>query len=121
MTETSIGPPAPEWNRGAYLVEAVGHCGECHSPRNAFGAVDRDRALTGSGTTDHTRVPGIRGGEGGSLADWSAADIAGMLRFGMMPDGDFVGGEMTEVVENSTSRLTDADRMAIAVYLKSLQ
>lgn len=115
-SETPAGR-SPEWQRGAYLVEVLGHCGECHSPRNAFGAVDRDAALAGNGEADHSRVPGIRSAD---LRDWSEVDIATMLKSGMMPDGDFVGGEMAEVVENSTSRLTHTDRGAIAVYLKSL-
>lgn len=109
------------WNRGAYLVEALAHCGECHTPRGALGGLDRDRWL--AGTTDGPdgeKVPNITPDEATGLGAWSSAQITGALRTGLLPDGDVVGSSMGEVVENSTSRLVDADRAAIAEYLLSV-
>ncbi len=109
------------WNRGAYLVEAVGHCGECHTPRNAFGALDRDRWM--AGTTegpDGDTVPNITPDEATGLGTWSESDIAYLLETGILPDGDVVGGSMSPVVDEGTDRLSADDRRAIAVYLKSL-
>lgn len=109
-----------EWRRGAYLVRAVGHCGECHSPRNLLGAIEDARALSGNPDgPDGRRVPNITPG-GKDIRDWSVKAIASYLGTGVTPDGDFVGGAMVEVIENSTSKLTDADRQAIATYLESL-
>jgi mono/diheme cytochrome c family protein len=108
------------WNRGAYLVNGPGHCGECHTPRNILGVVDADRPLTGNRNgPDGDAVPDITQGPDG-IHDWSVEDITGMLEIGLLPDGDFAGGAMTDVIEDNTSMLTDADREAIATYLKSL-
>src|SRR3546814_4238416 len=75
------------WNRGAYLVRHVTHCGECHSPRGRLGAVDHARDLTGSPAgPDGDRVPGLIE----DLADWSESDIAYALKIGMTPEGDFL-------------------------------
>jgi mono/diheme cytochrome c family protein len=107
-----------QWNRGAYLVNGPGHCAECHSPRDTLGAVIPEQRFAGG--------PDPEGGKGWvpnitqkGLADWSDKDIAYLLRSGDTPEGDSVGGSMTEVVRN-TSQLSDQDRAAIAVYLKSL-
>lgn len=109
---------SPSWNRGAYLVEALGHCGECHTPRGALGGLDRSRWL--AGTTDGPdgdKVPNITPDEATGIGGWSASQITGALRTGLLPDGDVVGSTMGEVVENTTSRLSDEDRAAIAEYL----
>ena len=106
-----------QWNRGAYLVNGPGHCAECHSPRNAFGAVIASLRFTGGPSPDgQGGVPNITQFK---LKTWSVADIAGTLADGMTPDADLVGGNMIEIVAN-TSKLTAADRQAIAVYIKSL-
>jgi mono/diheme cytochrome c family protein len=98
-----------DWNRGAYLVEGLGHCSACHSPRNSLGA---------SG-------PGLRGGLIPVL-DWYAPslaasdpDLAQLLRTGVSPQG-VVSGPMAEVVGRSLQHLTDTDIGAMAAYLKSL-
>ena len=123
FTEGPLAPePArsPEWNRGAYLVEALAHCGECHTPRGWFGGLETSLAM--SGTTDGPdgqKVPNITPDADTGIGSWSAKDIVRVLRTGQLPDGDFVGSVMGEVV-NGTSKLTDADRQAIAVYLLSL-
>jgi mono/diheme cytochrome c family protein len=108
------------WNRGAYLVRHLAHCGECHSPRGFLGAVDRDRELAGNPQgPDGGKVPNLTPGPGG-LADWSESDIAYALKSGITPDGDFLSDAMGEVIDNSTSRLSDEDLAAIAIYLKDL-
>jgi mono/diheme cytochrome c family protein len=109
-----------EWNRGAYLVTALGHCGECHTPRTALGGLEHDRWLAGSAGGPVGKAPNITPDKPTGIGDWSAADIVSALKIGMLPDGDFVGAEMADVVEYDTSRLTGADLKAIAAYLKSL-
>ncbi len=105
------------WNRGAYLVNGAGHCAECHSPRNSLGAIVADKRFTGGPSPDgQGGVPNITQFK---LKNWTVADIADTLDTGMTPDADFVGGNMVEVVRN-TSQLTQADRTAIAAYIKSL-
>jgi mono/diheme cytochrome c family protein len=108
---------SPQWNRGAYLVNGPGHCAECHSPRNALGAIVSGMRFTGGPSPDgQGGVPNITQFK---LKDWSVFDIAEVLETGMTADADRVGGSMVEVVRN-TSQLTAADREAIAVYIKSL-
>ncbi len=105
------------WNRGAYLVNAVAHCAECHSPRNILGGIKSGQRFAGGPDLEGKGwVPNITQK---GLSDWSAKDIAYMLETGQTPDGDSVGGAMTAVVRN-TSRLTEGDRAAIAAYIKSL-
>ena len=110
-----------EWNRGAYLVRHLGHCGECHTPRGKFGHLLEDQALSGNpeGPGDE-KVPSIRSTDDG-IGDWSAGDVEYFLDIGMLPDGDFTGGSMGSVIEDNTSHLTRSDRLAIAIYLKSLE
>jgi mono/diheme cytochrome c family protein len=107
------------WNRGRYLVEGLGHCAECHSPRNLFGAVIAERRFAGGpNPVGKGSAPNITPDKSG-LADWSEQDIAFLLAQGLTPSGDSVGGAMAEVVRN-TAELPDADREAIATYLKTL-
>ena len=106
-----------QWNRGAYLVNAPGHCAECHSPRNMLGAIKRNLRFTGGPSPDgQGGVPNITQQK---LKNWMVKDIADTLTTGMTPDADFVGGSMVEVVRN-TSQLSEADREAMATYIKSL-
>lgn len=105
--------------RGQYLVEGPGHCGECHTPRNFAGGSERGQWLAGAAAVEGKgNVPNITPGEEG-LADWSAEDIAYYLETGFTPDYDSVGGAMVEVQEN-IAMLGDADREAIAAYLKAV-
>lgn len=102
--------------RGRYLVEALGHCAECHTPRNALGGMDRDRWLGGApNPSGQGSIPNITPGGLG----WSEEEIAEYLASGFTPDFDVVGGEMADVVAN-TSQLSDDDRLAIARYLTSV-
>jgi mono/diheme cytochrome c family protein len=110
-----------QWNRGAYLVRHLGHCGECHTPRNRLGALRADRELAGNpeGPEDRS-VPDITPDEKDGIGAWSTEEIETFLELGMFPDGDFAGAGMGAVVDDNTSQLTPEDRHAIAVYLKSL-
>ena len=106
-----------QWNRGAYLVNGPGHCAECHSPRNALGAIIESKRFTGGPSPDgQGGVPNITQFK---LKNWTEAEIAGTLEDGMTPDADRVGGAMVDVVSN-TAQLTAADRAAMAAYIKSL-
>jgi mono/diheme cytochrome c family protein len=118
LFEPDPAKPA-SWNRGAYLVEGPAHCAECHSPRNAIGAIVAERRFSGGPNPEGKgRVPNITPDKTG-LADWSKGDIAEVLSSGLTPEGDSVGSNMVEVVRN-TSQLPEADRDAIAEYIKSL-
>ena len=109
-------PSTEDAAHGRYLAEALAHCGECHTPRDAFGIVDRDRWLQGApNPSGRGTIPAIAG----SRLDWSEAEIAAYLKDGFTPDFDSAGGHMAKVVLN-LARLTDADRSAIAAYLKAL-
>lgn len=110
-----------QWNRGAYLVNALGHCGECHTPRNQLGGSKSDMRFAGSANNaEGDRVPNITPHPKTGIGSWSAKDIADYLGSGMTPDGDFAGGLMGDVIEHSTKYLTEQDRLAMGVYLKSL-
>lgn len=106
-----------QWNRGAYLVNGLGHCAECHSPRNFLGGIiTAQRFAGGPNPEGEGWVPNITQK---GLSDWSAKDIDYFLKTGQMPDGDSAGGSMGRVIKN-TSQLPDADRAAMAEYVKSL-
>jgi mono/diheme cytochrome c family protein len=106
-----------EWNRGAYLVEGPGHCGTCHTPLNFFGAEESGRTLRG-GVLDNWVAPDLTENAHTGLGAWSLDDVTEYLRTGRNARAG-AGGAMAEVVSYSTSLMSDADRHAIAVYLKS--
>lgn len=106
----------PQLERGRYLVEALGHCAECHTPRNALGGPKTAQWMTGApNPSGKGRFPGITPAQ----LDWSAEDIAYYLETGFTPDFDSAGGDMVEVIAN-ISHLTPEDRAAIAAYVKAL-
>jgi len=115
-----------EWNRGAYLVEALGHCGACHSPRGFLGGQSADDAMTGGEYMDRVRgeqsrewsAPNLTSSENG-LAAWPVEELASYLKTGRNSFTQTFG-PMNEVIMNSTQHLSDADTRAMAVYLKSL-
>ncbi|NYH11849.1 cytochrome c [Pseudomonas moraviensis] len=107
-----------EWNRGKYLVEGPGHCGECHSPRNLFQAVSSDRSLAGN-LIQGWNAYNISSDPVHGVGAWPTERLADYLKEGMAPGWGVAGGPMAEVVEHSLRHLTDADRRAIAVYLKN--
>ncbi|MGB7262847.1 MAG: cytochrome c [Albidovulum sp.] len=105
-----------EEQRGRYLAEALGHCGECHTPRNALGGMETDRWLAGGPVP---AGPGNFPNITPAKLDWSERDIVEYLTSGFTPDFDSAGGHMALVVEN-TAHLPLADRAAIAAYLKKV-
>lgn len=114
------GNPAlsPEWNRGAYLVEGLGHCGACHTPKNALGAEIKDRSYRGS-VIENWVAPDLTGNPRTGLGRWSKEEIVQYLRTGRNAHAN-ASGLMGEVVTYSTSLLSDSDLAAIATYIKSL-
>ncbi len=111
-----VDASTPELERGRYLVEALGHCAECHTPRNALGGLDKGNWMGGApDPSGKGRVPAITS----SRLGWNAADISEYLKSGFTPEFDTAGGHMVSVIEN-TARLSDEDRMAIAAYLLAL-
>jgi mono/diheme cytochrome c family protein len=117
------GPFTPEathsaqWNRGGYLVNALGHCAECHSPRNFLGGIIASQRFAGGPNPEGEGwVPNITQK---GLGDWSLKDLTYFLQTGQTPDDDNVSGPMARVIKN-TSQLPAEDRAAIAEYLKSL-
>lgn len=114
-----------QWNRGAYLVEGLGHCGMCHSPRNFLGATDTDLAMTGGTYRAHVEgklsawsAPNLTSADNG-LAMWLEEDIRDYLKLGLSQRAG-VFGPMNKVVVNSTRHMSIEDVTAMAVYLKSL-
>jgi len=106
-----------QWNRGGYLVNSLGHCAECHSPRNFLGGIiSAQRFAGGPNPEGEGWVPNITQK---GLGEWSAKDFTHFLKTGQTPDDDSAGGPMARVIKN-TSQLSDEDRAAIAEYLKSL-
>lgn len=111
----------PREERGRYLVEALGHCGECHSPRNMLGALKRRGHLAGSRYgPGGNPVPNITPDRETGIGAWSESDLAFFLRTGFKPDGDDVQGEMREAIEDGLRHLTQADLEAMAVYLRAV-
>ncbi len=100
--------------RGAYLARHLGHCGECHTPRNALGIPDLNREYSGAPLGDG-EVEAI---DAEGLADWTEEDFTFFLFLGVKPDGEFVGGEMEKVIEHNTSKLTKEDQRALAAFFK---
>jgi mono/diheme cytochrome c family protein len=107
-----------EWNRGAYLFDGLGHCAACHSPRNALGAEKTGQKAQG-GLIDTWWAPDLTGSLRTGLGGWTKEEIAQFLKTGVNAHTQ-VYGSMTEVIQNSTSLMTDADLAAMATYIKSL-
>jgi mono/diheme cytochrome c family protein len=107
-----------EWNRGAYLVHGLGHCGSCHTPKN-FLAADKSGQDFHGGELENWTAPNLTQAAGPGLALWSVDDIDEYLRTGRNARAG-AGGTMAEAVSYSTSVMVDQDRHAMAVYLKSL-
>jgi mono/diheme cytochrome c family protein len=108
-----------EWNRGAYLVNGLGHCGGCHTPKKVTGADKQDRDFFG-GSVDNWAAPDLTGNALAGLGSWTSADVTEYLRTGRNARAS-AGEAMADVVKYSTSLLNDADLQAMAVYLKSLR
>ncbi len=109
-----------EWNRGRYLVDALAHCGECHTPRGMTGGVNDAHYLSGTAEgPDGEEVPNITPHDTG-ISDWSEGDIKTLLKSGLKPNFDDVQGSMAEAIRDGLAFLTEEDLNAIAVYLKSV-
>lgn len=110
------GDLTPEETRGREIVEALAHCAECHTPRNALGGLDLSRWMAGAPNPSGAgNIPNITPAK----LTWSTGEIVSYLTSGFTPDYDSVGGHMVHVVENM-AKLPDSDRAAVAAYLKKL-
>lgn len=123
----TVFAPDPErdtvWNRGAYLVRTLGHCGSCHTARGLAyqeqGYDEKSPAFLSGGVVDLWFAPPLRGDAGDGLGRWSEADIVAFLKTGH-GGGGAAFGSMREVIEDSTQHFSEADLQAVAVYLKAL-
>jgi mono/diheme cytochrome c family protein len=108
-----------EWNRGAYLVEAAGHCGECHTPRNLMQALDQRRKFAGA-VAEGWNAYNISTNKISGIGDWSVEALTGYLSTGHAKGRGVASGPMGEAVEDSLSSLTKSDIAAIVTYLRSV-
>ena len=112
----AVDPVPPEAVQGRYIAEALAHCGECHTPRNATGGLDRGAWLTGApNPAGKGTIPDITP----ARLKWSEADMVAFFQTGLTPDYDSAGGSMAEVIEN-LSTLPEADLVSLAAYLKAV-
>jgi len=114
--------PAPDrnaaYNRGAYLVTALAHCGECHTPRNFLGATRSDLSLAGTADgPDGQVVPNVTPDPGTGIGKWEKDDVVELLRTGKTPEQSRVKGAMREVIQDGLKYLSKSDLEAIADYL----
>jgi mono/diheme cytochrome c family protein len=115
---------APEVARGAYFVNGMGHCGECHTPRaitmqvKAVGPGDGPAYLSGA-VIENFFAPSLRNGGPGTIGAWTDSELAQFLKTGANPDG-IAFGSMSDVIVHSTQYLTDEDALAAAKYLKTI-
>ena len=101
-------------SRGAYLVDTLGHCNECHTPRNILGFLDWDLKFQGN---EDLGAPDISPSKQG-LGSWSDEEMVDLFQYGALPDGDYVADHMAEVVEYSTSKWNEDDLKAAINYLR---
>jgi len=117
------GPMAPDpkqtaqVNRGAYVVQALSHCGECHTPRNFMGGPKTDRFLAGGKGPEGKGIPNITPTR---LKSWSDKDLKDFLTSGITSDGDVTGDAMGEVIKNTITQLTPEDLDAMVAYLRTV-
>ena len=103
--------------RGAYLARHLGHCGECHTPRSALGVSQLSQEYAGASLSNEKgEQVTIEAIDQAALADWTRESFDLFLLLGLKADGDFIGGDMSEVIDHNTARLTDADRLALAAF-----
>jgi mono/diheme cytochrome c family protein len=121
------GPYVPDpgksavWNRGAYIVDGMAHCGECHTPRDFMGGLETSLAFSGNPSgPDGMKMPNITPDKATGIGSWKHSQLLMFLETGLLPSGDVVGSAMGEVIAKGTSKMTDADREAVATYLESL-
>jgi mono/diheme cytochrome c family protein len=109
-------PITGDESRGSYLINTLGHCNECHTPRNFLGMLQMDQRLQGNKSLS---APDIRSTKTG-IGDWSDDELIGLFRYGELPDGDYVSDHMAEVVDYSTSKWSDEDLQAAIEYLRGI-
>ena len=107
-----------EINRGAYFATALGHCGECHTPRNFMGGPRKDRFLAGGIGPEGKKIPNLTPAR--LKKNWSDKELTDFLQSGTTPDGDAPAEAMAEVIRNTTGHLTAGDLKAMIAYLRSL-
>jgi len=109
-----------QWNRGAYIAEAMGHCGECHTARNIFGALNTDLAYAGTaqGPEDEL-VPNITPHKATGIGGWNRDELYQFFEFGELPDGEYAAGSMDPVIEG-LRHLTPEDRGALTDFIRAL-
>ena len=118
---TSDPSQSATWNRGSYLVNGPSHCTQCHTPRNFLGSLQLEKGMVGNEQgPDGEKVPPLVDANQLGFGGWSQDDIAFALEVGMTPDGDFLGGSMSHVLENTTGKMTPDDIKALSEYLYSL-
>ena len=109
------------WNRGSYLANGPSHCTQCHTPRNFTGGLQKDTGMVGNKNgPEGESVPPLFDVNKLAFGGWSEEDIAFALEIGMTPAGDFLGGSMSDVLENTTGKMTAQDIQALAEYLYTL-
>jgi mono/diheme cytochrome c family protein len=110
-----------EWNRGAYLVKAMAHCSECHTPRTVFGTLDEALAYAGARDgPEGESTPNITPDKTTGIGKWSRSELVDYLSTGMLPDADFAGGLMASVIDDGLKYLSKEDVQAIAEFIMSL-
>lgn len=122
FTEGALSPNpngSPAWNRGAYLVEGLGHCSACHSPRNLLGAIEKSKEFAGA-VIDGWFALDLSQDISSGLGSWSIDNISTYLKTGALKGKTTAIGPMAEVVHNSLQYLSDSDLRAIAEYLKAI-
>lgn len=120
--EFSVDPDkSPQWNRGAYLADALVHCSECHTPRDYLGAPQLERYLAGVCVgPEGRRVTNITPDKETGIGDWTYEGLMTFLKSGRKPDGGYADSLMAEVLGTSCMHLTDYDLYSLAIYLQSL-
>ena len=110
-----------KWNRGKYIVEHLAHCGECHTPRNIFGAVNKNSYLSGSDfSATREKTPGITNDHNNGIGGWTLQEFESFMLNGMKPNFDNVQGSMEEVISHSTSKFNKYDIISIYEYIKTI-
>jgi len=110
---------SPQWNRGAYLAEALAHCGDCHTPRNLAYALDNRRKFAGA-VTDGWRAYNISGDAKSGIGGWSDAELLAYLSAGHAAGHGTAAGPMGEAVDESFSQMPPEDLRALAAYVRSV-
>jgi mono/diheme cytochrome c family protein len=114
-----VADQSQEWNRGAYLAEALGHCGECHTPRTALQALDNRRKFTG-GVAEGWRAYNLTSDEDSGIGTWSAGDLEQYLKTGHLEDRGSAFGPMAQAVHLSFQKLTPSDVTSIVTYVRTI-